>query len=147
MLTLARGHNLELRNVEWLRGDGTSLAGIPSASVDCCVSHVVFQHIPDPEITLGYVMEMGRVLRRGGWAGFQISNDPSIHRPEPPLRRLRRLPDALAGRVPRGLAHPAWLGSAVEVDDVETAALRGGMKIERVVGEATQFCLIRTRRL
>ena len=57
-------------------------------SVDGCFSHVVFQHIPDPPITLNYVREMGRVLRPGGWALFQVSNDPTIH--QPPGGRARR---------------------------------------------------------
>src|SRR5918998_4891730 len=49
MLTLARQHNPDLSNVSWLLGDGASLAGVEDRSADGCVSHVVFQHIPDPE--------------------------------------------------------------------------------------------------
>jgi SAM-dependent methyltransferase len=76
---------------------------------------VVFQHIPDPSITLGYVREIGRVLKPGGWAVIQVSNDPAIHRPRTPLhRRLRQL----AGLAPRGSGHPAWLGSSVDLGDV-----------------------------
>ncbi|MCU1678076.1 MAG: class SAM-dependent methyltransferase, partial [Frankiales bacterium] len=43
-------------------GDGTTLAPVADASVDGVVSLVVFQHIPDPQVTLGYVREIGRVL-------------------------------------------------------------------------------------
>ena len=68
---------------------------------------MVFQHLPDPAITYGYVTEMGRVLRPGGWAAFQVSDDPSD--PPPPRLRGRR------GR--RRSAIPAWLGSAVDLDD------------------------------
>src|SRR5262249_35676342 len=88
MLELARRHHPELRNVEWLLGDGAGLAPIDDATIDACVSHVVFQHIPDPAITLGYVAELGRVLAPGGWAGFQVSNDPGVHQ----ARAGRRLP-------------------------------------------------------
>jgi SAM-dependent methyltransferase len=81
MLARARELNPALRNVSWLQGDGESLAGIAGASADACFSHVVFQHLPDPELTLGYVREMGRVLRPGGWAAFVLSTDPAAHRP------------------------------------------------------------------
>jgi ubiquinone/menaquinone biosynthesis C-methylase UbiE len=65
MLELAREHNPQLSNVRWIHGDGTSLDGVQDASADACISHVVFQHIPDPKVTLGYVREIARVLRDG----------------------------------------------------------------------------------
>jgi SAM-dependent methyltransferase len=143
MLRLAREHNGALPNVEWVEGDGTSLAGIADASADACLSHVVFQHIPDPAITLGYVSEIGRVLRPGGWAAFQISEDPAVHgRRQGWRQRLR----ALRGRAPRGQDHPNWRGSAVPLRDVQATAGAAGMSVERVVGEGTQYCLVRLRR-
>jgi SAM-dependent methyltransferase len=126
MLALAREHNPELRGVEWLQGDGTTLAGVPDASADGVFSHVVFQHIPDPAITLGYVAEMGRVLRPGGWAAFQVSNDPKVHR-----RRLR------------GIRHPAWRGSAVDLHALRETAEAAGLAVEGIAGPGTQFCLVR----
>lgn len=87
MLELAEEHNRELANIDWLLGDGRRFAGVGSATVDVCFSHVVFQHIPDPALTLGYVSEIGRVLRPGGWAALQVSDDPQIHRSD----RLRRV--------------------------------------------------------
>src|SRR5439155_20103024 len=94
MLEQARELNAHLTNVTWHHGDGTTLHPIADASVDAVVSHVVIQHIPDPQVTLGYVHEMGRVLKPGGWAGFQIPNDPILHRPPgvlaPPLRASNR---------------------------------------------------------
>jgi SAM-dependent methyltransferase len=146
MLDLAREHNGSLANVEWLLGDGASLAGVETASADACVSHVVFQHVPDPNITLAYVREMGRVLRPGAWAAFQISNDPDIHRPRRGLGRLRDALKAAAGRAPKGQGDPAWRGSAVELDALRAAAADGGMTVERVEGAGTQYCLALTRR-
>jgi SAM-dependent methyltransferase len=149
MLSQARELNPELENVEWILGDGSSLAPIADASADACVSHVVFQHIPDPEVTLGYVREMGRVLRPGGWAAFQVSNDPEIHRAEAhggTLARSARRVGAAVGRSPRGTEDAEWLGSAVGLPALEAAASDGGMDVEKVVGEGTQFCLVRTRR-
>lgn len=98
-------------NVEYLLGDGESFRGIEDASADACVSHVVFQHIPDPEITLAYVREIGRVLRPGGWAAFQVSNDHRIHRRRTGLEGLGIWGRALIGRGPRKPGRPglAWL--------------------------------------
>jgi SAM-dependent methyltransferase len=143
MLQQAREHNEHLANVEWVHGDGTSLAGIPDGEADLVVSHVVFQHIPEPAITLGYVREMGRVLRPGGLAGFQVSNDSSIHKPQSGFGdRLR----AAVGRAPKGQTHEAWLGSAVEVDDLRAAADEGGLDVEKLAGVGTQYMLVRLRR-
>lgn len=144
MIDLAREHNAHLDDVEWIVGDGESLAPVADASADVCFSHVVFQHVPDPSITLGYVREMGRVLRPGGWAAFQISNDPAIHRKRRPTLRQRMA--VLAGRAPKGQDRPEWLGSSVELEDLEAAAADAGMSVERVTGEGTQFCFVLLRR-
>ncbi|HEX6713838.1 MAG TPA: class I SAM-dependent methyltransferase [Thermoleophilaceae bacterium] len=143
MLTIAQNENSTLSNVEWIHGDGTSLAGIPSASADAAVSHVVFQHIPDPQITLGYIREVGRVLRPCGVAVLHVSNDKAVHRQKQPLgERLR----SVFGRAPKGQAHEAWTGSAVELDELRAAAADGGMAVEKVVGEGTQYMVVRLRR-
>jgi SAM-dependent methyltransferase len=149
MLARARDHNDELENVTWLLGDGSTLAGVDDSSVDACVSHVVFQHIPDPSVTLGYVAEMGRVLRVGGWAAFQVSNDPRVHRAghhNSTARRLLRRVRAGAGRAPRGVDDPAWLGSAVDLPELTEVANEAGMRVEHVFGAGTQFCVVRARR-
>jgi SAM-dependent methyltransferase len=145
MLRRAKELLPDLANVEWVHGDGVSLRPLGDSSVTCCFSFVVFQHLPDPELTLGYVREMGRVLCGGGAAVFQLSNDPSIHDPVPPSAR-RRLA-ALTGRAPRGQAHPAWRGSAVDLESVRIAAASAQMDVEHVEGAGTQFCLVVLRRL
>jgi len=139
MLAVAREHSPERHNVTWLLGDGESLSGVDDGSADACVSHVVFQHIPDPAVTLGYVREMGRVLRPGGWAAFQVSNDPAVHRPRARAGSGLR---ALLGRGPRGQSAPEWLGSAVDLDELRGAASDGGLAVEHIEGEGTQFCLV-----
>ena len=146
MLDRARKLNPDLVNVRWVLGDGQSLEGIDSASADVVHSYVVFHHIPDPEITMGYVTEIGRVLRAGGWAGFQVSNDPAKHR-RPPLRaRVRSWWRAIRGRGPRGQSHPAWRGSAVDLDRLCRRAEAAGLVVERVVGEGTIYCLVLLRK-
>lgn len=146
MLELARQHGADLANVEWVLGDGVSLAPIADKSASACVSHVVFQHIPDPSITLGYVREIGRVLRPGGWAAFQFSNDPGIHRRRTGRAALRIGWRAVRGRGPTGQTNRAWLGSAVELEALRGAVAEGNMCVERITGEGTQFCLVLTRR-
>jgi SAM-dependent methyltransferase len=145
MLEIAREQNAGLDNVDWRLGEGTTLAGVADGQADVCISHIVFQHIPDPNVTLGYVREMGRVLRRGGFAIFQVSNAPEIHRP--PYEGPRRRWSALRGRWPRGQRSPAWVGSAVDLDDLRAAAADGGLEVERIVGEGTQYCFVRARRV
>jgi SAM-dependent methyltransferase len=143
MLSIAKNENATLSNVEWILGDGTTLSDIDSGVADAVVSHVVFQHIPDPQITLGYIREVGRVLRVGGVAALHVSNDESIHEWKQPLGNRVR---ALIGRAPKGQAHEAWTGSAVQLDDVAAAAGDGGMAVEKVVGEGTQYTVLRLRR-
>jgi len=146
MLELAKQHNVHASNVEWLLGDGRSLSAIESNSADACISHVVFQHIPDREVTLSYVREMGRVLKPGGWAAFQISNHPSVHARRPARVRVRQTALAAIGRGPRGQQDPRWLGSMIELDALRDAAADGSMDVERVVGEGTPLCVVLTRR-
>ena len=140
MLELARQHNPGLDNVEWLHGDGAGLGVVGDSSVDGCFSHVVFQHIPDPEITLAYVREMGRVLRPGGWALFQVSTDPSVHRKP---RSMRERVKSLFGR--KG-DDRAWWGSAVDMDALRAAAGGGGLSVEQVFDEGSQYTTVFARR-
>jgi SAM-dependent methyltransferase len=143
MLALA-GKNLADRdNVRLVHGDGASLAGVDDACADACVSHVVFQHIPDPEVVLAYVRDIGRVLKPGGWAGFQVSTDPTVHRPQ---GRMRNLVNSVRGRGPRGQSDPAWLGALTDLDELERVANDAGMDVEHVWGRGTQYCLVRLRR-
>ncbi len=133
--------NLSGFDVELVVGDGTSLAPLPDAHFDVVISLVVFQHIPDPAVTLGYIREIGRVLKPGGWAAFQVSNDPTIHTADyPQPSRLKQL----LGRAPKGQDDPAWRGSAVDLADVATAAADGGMTVAATAGEGTQYCIVRT---
>jgi hypothetical protein len=84
---------------------------------------------------------MGRVLKPGGWAAFQVSNDPSVHRPrEKPTRR------GLLSRGRKGQDHPAWLGSSIDLDDLRATAAAAGLDVERIQGEGTQYCLVLARR-
>jgi SAM-dependent methyltransferase len=141
MLARAHAQNADAANIEWLHGDGVGLGVVGDASVDGCFSHVVFQHIPDPKVTLGYVCDMGRVLRPGGWALFQVSTDPGVHRPRGGgwRARVRRL-------VRRDDENRAWWGSPVDPAALRRAAEEGGLDIERILDEGTQFTTVFARR-
>jgi SAM-dependent methyltransferase len=144
MLRQGEELNEHLDNVEWVHGDGTTLQPVEDGAATACFSFVVFQHVPDPAITLGYVREMGRVLRPGGWSAFQISNDPNVHRPR--QQSLGARVKSALKRGPRGQSHPAWLGSAVDLGELERTANEAGMELENVDGAGTQFCLVLLRR-
>lgn len=143
MLVRARELNPQLDNVEWIRNDGFTLRPVGDGQADALISHVVFHHIPDPQITLGYVTDMGRALRPGGWAAFQIANVPPEHIQPPPARRLLA---RLRGRHPGGQRDPAWLGSSIDLDELREVADRAGLDIERIDGQGQQFCLVLARR-
>ena len=134
----------DLDNVELLVGNGRDLHGIADASADVVYSFIVFQHIPDPSVTCGYVAEIGRVLRRGGWALFQISDLPTIHdrHAHPDDGRVTNKVKRLLGRAPRGVDRPQWLGSAVPRADLLRALADGGLELAGVEGEGTQFCFV-----
>jgi SAM-dependent methyltransferase len=137
MIARAKQSNPELENVDWLHGDGQSLSVLGDGSVDGCFSHVVFQHIPDPEITMSYVRDMGRVLRPGGWALFQVSTDPTVHaRPSglgPRLKRLVKRDDA-------------WWGSSVDPARLRSVAAEAGLEIEQLLDEGNQYTTVFARR-
>lgn len=138
MLRQARDHNDHLTNVSWLHGDGQTLAPVGDEAVDAAISFAVFQHLPDRSLTYGYVAEIGRVLRPGGWTAFQVSNDPSLH------QRGSRRRDRKGGA--RSYHHPAWWGSYVEIDELTQVAAQSGLEIDRVVDEGSLFCLVRGRK-
>ena len=139
MLARARRLNQRIENLSWELGSGTNLEPLPSDSADLCFSHVVFQHIPDPEITLNYVRDMGRVLRTSGRAVFVVSTDPQVHRQRPSLRKRVR---SLAGRAPKGGDNKSWLGSSVDEKGLRQAAADGGLEIAGLVGLGTQYTIV-----
>ena len=135
-------------NVELVLGNGRDLDGLPDDEFDAAYSFIVFQHIPDPAITCSYIREMGRVLRPGGWAVFQVSERPEIHRREhwtasEPLsaRIARRL-----GRRPTGTLEAEWLGSSLGRAQLLDALADGGLRLESIDGGGTQFCLVHASR-
>jgi len=136
-------------------GNGVDLSPYPDASFDFVFSYIVFQHIPDLNVTLTYVREAGRVLRPGGNFYFQVNTLPRLGTLRATLGRLKRAllgsthrrPSDAATNGPRDLDHPAWQGSRVTLAQVAAAASAGGMSVERAVGEGTQYTWVLARRI
>lgn len=139
MIERGRALNPQLTNVEWRVGSGTDLAPLGDGTASVCMSHVVFQHIPDPAITMGYISEIGRVLGEDGWAVCVVSNDPKIHHAR--LSGRERL-HALLGRAPRGREHPSWVGSSVDLDQLQLTAEEAGMCVSHIEGAGSLYCTV-----
>lgn len=60
--------------VSFVANNGVDLGVVTSSSVNFVFSYIVLQHIPDPEITYGYLRDIGRILRKGGRFLLQMSN-------------------------------------------------------------------------
>ncbi len=80
MVRRARERLADLKNVEFVEGDGRSLAPIASGSIDLVFSHIVFQHMPK-SVMREYCREVHRVLASGGHFLFQV---PETHAAAPP---------------------------------------------------------------
>ena len=146
MIRLGKEALKDLPNVSLRTVSGTGLSDFDNQSFDVGYSFVTFQHIPDPAITANYITELGRVLRPGGWALFQVSQHPDFHR-----KGYWGLPgwrDRLAvrlGRKPRGCLDPQWLGSTVSREQLADALQNGNLEAEKIVGEGTLFCFVLAR--
>jgi len=155
MIRQARENLETCPNVRLDVGNGVDLSAYPDASFDFVFSYIVFQHIPDVNVTLTYVREAGRVLRPGGSFYFQVNTLPRIGAVRATLGRLKRAvlgstggrPSAAVTSGPRGLDHPAWQGSRVTLAQVGTAVSAAGMGIERALGEGTQYTWVLARRI
>ena len=71
MVSRARARLSQIRNVEFVEGDGVSLAVFQDAGLDLVFSYIVFQHAPR-EVFTGYLPEIFRVLKPGGSFVFQL---------------------------------------------------------------------------
>jgi SAM-dependent methyltransferase len=148
MIKRAREGLSDVDNAEFIVGSGVNLDALPDSSFDVGYSFIVFQHIPDPAITYRYIAELGRVLRPGGWALFQVSERPEIHQRRH-WRRPRTLRRRLVGGADPSSAQcldPNWLGSALTRAQLLSALGSGGLKLDGSVGDGTQFCLVLARK-
>ncbi len=69
-------------DIEYLLGDGRSLAGVEDASIDLIWSFDVFVHVEKPEVG-AYAKEFARVLRPGGLAIVHYASIDRCQGPDP----------------------------------------------------------------
>jgi SAM-dependent methyltransferase len=62
-------------NVNLFKGDGFTLKPQRANSIDVVYSVIVLQHIPSVDIQLGYLEEVGRVLKPGGLFAISLYSD------------------------------------------------------------------------
>jgi SAM-dependent methyltransferase len=131
--------------------NGTDLSGFAAGSFDFVFSYLVLQHVPEPAIVRGCLLEIGRVLAPGGAFHVQVNGEPE--RGEPLGARLRgaasRALRALAPgepRGPRGLESPAWRGCRVPLERARAFLAEAGLTLERTRGEGTQYLWLTGRR-
>jgi SAM-dependent methyltransferase len=146
MLARAQELNPGLENVEWVLGDGATLAGIERGSFDAVVCHQVLEHIPSARLQLGYVAEFARVLRPGGWAAFDLATAPDRGRQGPETHSRRGFLQALVGRTPSGRDKPEWQGTHVRLDGLGATATMCGLTLDRIEGAGTPRTLVRGNR-
>ena len=93
----------------WMLGDGISLKGVESESIDHVLSYEVFGHIPQPSIIQSYFNEMHRVLKPGGT--FQA--------------QLRGGSDSTRQEIVRRMPRPLRIASAVVLRKIDVLPVRG----------------------
>jgi ubiquinone/menaquinone biosynthesis C-methylase UbiE len=137
MIDQGKRYLADCSNVHLSVSSGTDLCQFDNASIDFCFSYIVFQHIPDPAITVNYISEIGRVLKPGGIAYFQVNTRvwplDSLRRRLQPRARLQRLLGAPS------YISPAWVGSTLPVETLRQAIEAAGLKLERLTGVGTQY--------
>jgi SAM-dependent methyltransferase len=136
-------------NVTWLLGNGASLDGVEDDSLDGAVSHGLFHAIRDAKVTLGYVAELGRVLKPGAWAAFALSTDPRPGEPPAPERpgtSRRELLRGLAGRRPPERQAQRHVAAGVPLEALGAVATAAGLTLEDIDGAGTRHTVVRATR-
>ncbi|MGB9720138.1 MAG: methyltransferase domain-containing protein [bacterium] len=74
MLQLANRYNQHKDRCRYILNCSSDLRIFKDEIFDFIYSNIVFQHLP-PDLTLGYIKEFMRILRKGGIIIFQITTD------------------------------------------------------------------------
>ena len=141
-----------LSHVKFVANNGKDLSGFPSDEYDFVFSYIVLQHIPDPDIILGYVREFGRVLRTGGLFLFQVSNnEPQGHKAY--VRRWEHRRQAYRERdelIPfedynhalladKVLTFETIIQTPVGLEETFSVLRESGMRVDSLSGEGTDL--------
>jgi len=142
MLERAKEHLSDRTNVRFILGDGTTLRGVPSASVDLVFSALTLTHLPHRSLLVGYLDEAVRVLAHGGRLAVQVNTEGTLRfvarmatHQALHLLRIRR------GR--RGLERGrTWSGSRIGLRAVRRALEARGLQLSAVRGAGSLACWI-----
>lgn len=132
--------------VSFLLGDGRSLAGVESGSVDFIVSFTVFQHIPDVDVVDGYLREAARVLRPGGVLAVQWNNEPGPRRWALRRRLLGLLQRTGLRPEPRLRHAPEFLGCRIPLARIDSVLTSCGMHREGLRDAGTLYAWVWARK-
>ncbi|MGI8663293.1 MAG: class I SAM-dependent methyltransferase [Acidimicrobiales bacterium] len=138
MLAKARAHVSDER-VEFMEGDGVGLQPIADASVDFVTSFTVLQHLPEPDLVLGYLREGARVLRPGGVLAVQWNNLP-----HPTMWRAKGMWWRMRQRLGLGMKDEQrnareFIGSRVPWGPIDSTLRGEGLEVVGRKGERTLF--------
>jgi ubiquinone/menaquinone biosynthesis C-methylase UbiE len=149
MIAQARHHLAGHPNVQLFESGGTDLREFADTSFDFCFSYIVFQHVPDPAITLRYIAEIGRVVKPHGRAYFQVNTvRPSLlARVRTSLRLHTRLDRLLRRRTVRTrYDSPAWRGSRLSPEQIRRALENAGLALLEMRGVGTLYTWVLAER-
>ena len=93
MVAHSRDYLSGVANAEVHLNDGRTLCVIPDDSVDLVYSHLAFQHMTTQEVVDGYLAEIVRILRPGGYCRIQCWREA----PLPLAQRLKNIARILVG--------------------------------------------------
>ena len=149
MIAQARQHLAGYANVQLFESSGTDLGEFADASFDFCFSYIVFQHVPDPAITLRYIAEIGRVLRPRGRGYFQVNTARPglLARIRIGLRLHTRL-DRLLRRCTVRTRYDslAWRGSSLSLGQIRRGLSGAGLDLVEIRGAGTQYTWVLAER-
>jgi SAM-dependent methyltransferase len=105
----------------------SSLSVFTGGSFDFVYSYIVFQHIPDRDVVLNYLLEAGRVLKPGGILRCQLRGTPP-----------------LASEMKRESA--TWTGCHFSGDGVAAIARQNHLQVVALSGLQTQYMWVTMRK-
>ncbi len=141
MVHLAQRNLAGYKNVAVSVSSGTDLHEFVDASFDFCFSYIVFQHIPDPAVTVHYIQEMARVLVPAGHAYFQLNTRrfSVIQALRNQLMLRTRLDRLLKRRTARTrYDSAAWRGSTLSEPAVRAAISSAQLRLVSLDGVGLQ---------
>lgn len=136
---------LRVPNVQFVCNSGRDVAMIGSATCDLAFSYIMFQHIPERTLIVGYIAEMARVIRPGGKVLLQVPvyrGGPSVAawRLVQALFRVLLWPLEATRLVPpeKGVA---FRGSRLQKRELEGGLELGGLRTIRWVRRKSTYRL------